>query len=93
MELPIPTLRHIAAEGCFAMNGGTAINFFVHDLPHLSVDIDLTYLPVQSRDASLAEIEAALMSSHSSNFMDWHKLSRVHRRANPAGGAYSMQPL
>jgi len=29
----------------FALKGGTAINFFVRNLPLLSVDIDLTYLP------------------------------------------------
>ena len=31
---------------------GTAINFFVRDLPRLSVDIDLAYLPVEDREAS-----------------------------------------
>ncbi|MDH3664708.1 MAG: nucleotidyl transferase AbiEii/AbiGii toxin family protein [Alphaproteobacteria bacterium] len=61
VELLIRTLPHIAAEDCFAMKGGTAINFFVRNLPRLSVDIDLTYLPIQSREVSLAEIEAALM--------------------------------
>jgi predicted nucleotidyltransferase component of viral defense system len=60
VELLIRTLPHVAAEDCFAMKGGTAINFFVRDLPRLSVDIDLTYLPVQSREVSLSEIEAAL---------------------------------
>lgn len=56
----VRTLPFIAAEPCFAMKGGTAINLFVRDLPRLSVDIDLTYLPIQAREASLAEIEAAL---------------------------------
>lgn len=59
-ELLVRTLPHVTAEACFAMKGGTAINLFVRDLPRLSVDIDLTYLPIQSREASLAEIEAAL---------------------------------
>lgn len=59
-ELLVRTLLHVTAEACFAMKGGTAINLFVRDLPRLSVDIDLTYLPIQSREASLAEIEAAL---------------------------------
>ena len=61
VELLIQSLPHIAAEPGFAMKGGTAINLFVRDLPRLSVDIDLTYLPIQSREASLAEIEAALI--------------------------------
>ena len=61
VELLIQTLPHVAAEQCFAMKGGTAINLFVRDLPRLSVDIDLTFPPIQSREASLAEIEAALI--------------------------------
>jgi predicted nucleotidyltransferase component of viral defense system len=50
----------VAAEDCFALKGGTAINLFVRDMPRLSVDIDLTYLPVQSRDKSLKAIDAAM---------------------------------
>jgi len=30
----------------FAIHGGTAINLFVKNMPRLSVDIDLTYLPL-----------------------------------------------
>jgi predicted nucleotidyltransferase component of viral defense system len=50
----------VAEEDCFALKGGTAINLFVRDMPRLSVDIDLTYLPVQPRAESLAAIGAAL---------------------------------
>lgn len=53
-------LPHVAEEDCFALKGGTAINFFVRDLPRLSVDIDLAYLPVKDRKESLANIRAAL---------------------------------
>ena len=53
-------LPHVAAEDCFALKGGTAINLFVRDLPRLSVDIDLTYVPIDEREASLAAIFAAL---------------------------------
>jgi hypothetical protein len=49
VALLIRALPSVAAEDCFAMKGGTAINLFVRDLPRLSVDIDLTYLPVQDR--------------------------------------------
>jgi hypothetical protein len=42
VALLIRTLPAIAEEECFALKGGTAINFFVRDLPRLSVDIDLT---------------------------------------------------
>ena len=50
----------VATETCFALKGGTAINLFVRDMPRLSVDIDLTYLPVEDRRTSLAHIDAAM---------------------------------
>lgn len=46
---------------CFALKGGTAINLFIHDMPRLSVDIDLTYLPIESRDVFLTNIEVELL--------------------------------
>jgi hypothetical protein len=45
--LLIELLPLVARERCFALKGGTAINLFVRDLPRLSVDIDLTYLPIK----------------------------------------------
>jgi len=50
----------MAAETDFALKGGTAINLFVRDMPRLSVDIDLTYLPVAPRPESLAAIDAGM---------------------------------
>lgn len=50
----------VAKETCFALKGGTAINLFFRDLPRLSVDIDLMYLPVNDRPTALAEIDAAM---------------------------------
>lgn len=58
--LLVRLLPLVAEEPCFVLKGGTAINFFVRDMPRLSVDIDLMYLPVEDRDSSLAEIESAL---------------------------------
>lgn len=58
--LLIRILPHIAEESCFALKGGTAINLFVRDMPRLSVDIDLTYVPVAPRAESLAAIDAAM---------------------------------
>jgi hypothetical protein len=40
--------------------GGTAINLFVRDMPRLSEDIDLTYLPIADRVASLRAINAGM---------------------------------
>ncbi len=43
----------------FAMKGGTAINMFVRDMPRLSVDIDVVYIPWNvPRDEALAAITA-----------------------------------
>ncbi|QQO16100.1 nucleotidyl transferase AbiEii/AbiGii toxin family protein [Bradyrhizobium diazoefficiens] len=60
VALLIETLPFVAAERDFALKGGTAINLFVRDMPRLSVDIDLTYLPVAGRPESLAAIDAGM---------------------------------
>jgi predicted nucleotidyltransferase component of viral defense system len=60
VALLIETVPFVAAEPQFALKGGTAINLFLRDMPRLSVDIDLTYLPVAPRPESLAAIDAAL---------------------------------
>jgi predicted nucleotidyltransferase component of viral defense system len=58
--LLIETVPFVAEESQFALKGGTAINLFFRDMPRLSVDIDLTYLPVAPRPESLAAINAAM---------------------------------
>jgi len=60
VALLVRVLPHVAAEEVFALKGGTAINLFYRDLPRLSVDIDLTYLPIKDRKESLADINAAM---------------------------------
>lgn len=60
VALLVRILPHVAKEDVFALKGGTAINLFYRDLPRLSVDIDLTYLPVKDRNESLAEINDAM---------------------------------
>ncbi|MEW6631704.1 MAG: nucleotidyl transferase AbiEii/AbiGii toxin family protein [Pseudomonadota bacterium] len=50
----------VAAERSFALKGGTAINLFIRDLPRLSVDIDLVYLPMDDRDTALRNVAEAL---------------------------------
>jgi hypothetical protein len=52
-ELLLRIIPLIDREASFALKGGTAINFFVRDLPRISVDIDLVYLPIGERDESL----------------------------------------
>jgi Nucleotidyl transferase AbiEii toxin, Type IV TA system len=48
-------------DDTFALNGGTAINLFVRDMPRLSVDLDLVFPDhTLSRDKALARIQASL---------------------------------
>lgn len=60
VRLLLQVLPEVAKENCFALHGGTAINLFVRDMPRLSVDIDLTYLLIEDRQATLANITETL---------------------------------
>lgn len=60
VALLVRILPYVATETIFALKGGTAINLFYRELPRLSVDIDLTYLPIKERSESLAEINEAM---------------------------------
>lgn len=60
VDLLLQVLPHVAKEESFALKGGTAINLFVRDMPRLSVDIDLTWLPFDSRTIALSGITDAL---------------------------------
>lgn len=60
VKLLVEILPVLAREKRFALKGGTAINLFETDLPRLSVDIDLTWLPVGDFANDVREISAAL---------------------------------
>ena len=60
-ELLLRVLPFVNEEEIFALKGGTAINFFLRNLPRLSIDIDLTYLPVNDRETALNDIDKALL--------------------------------
>ena len=62
VDLLLKILPIVAKESCFAIKGGTAINLFLRDLPRLSVDIDLVYLPLEDRETSLINIEKSLLN-------------------------------
>ena len=64
VQLLVQALPVVFQETCFALKGGTAINLFVRDLPRLSVDIDLVYLPGEERTAALKHIKEALSRIH-----------------------------
>ena len=61
VSLLLMALPEVAKESCFALHGGTAINLFVRDMPRLSVDIDLTYVPIEDRETSIKNISQALV--------------------------------
>lgn len=61
VRLLLRILPIVVDEECFAIHGETAINLFVNDLLRLSVDIDLTYIPLENRTSSLNHINEALV--------------------------------
>lgn len=60
VEILLRVLPIVMDEKVFAVHGGSAINLFVRDLPRYSVDIDLTYMPLQEREESLNDINVHL---------------------------------
>lgn len=59
VQLLMRILPVVSTESAFALKGGTAINLFYRDMPRLSVDIDLAYLPIDDRATSLNAIDDA----------------------------------
>lgn len=59
-DLLITVLGYMEWDQCFALKGGTALNLFFAEMPRLSVDIDLVYLPLNSRKEALPEMKSAL---------------------------------
>ena len=62
LQLLTDLLPVVAAETRFALKGGTAINLFEHDLPRLSVDVDLSWLPFGDFASDSRAIDEALRS-------------------------------
>jgi predicted nucleotidyltransferase component of viral defense system len=61
VELLLDIAPRVFEAPDLAMKGGTAINLFIRDLPRLSVDIDLVYLPREHpREQAMAAIDAEL---------------------------------
>lgn len=62
VRLLLSVLPMVARQEDLALKGGTALNFFWRDFPRLSVDIDLTYLPVKDRKKSLTSISKSVQT-------------------------------
>ena len=60
VQLLVRVLPFVAEEKSFAIKGGTAINLFLRDLPRLSVDIDLAFLPITDFSTARRQIAEAL---------------------------------
>lgn len=64
VRLLLDVAPEVFHEPFFALKGGTAINLFLHDMPRLSVDLDLVYTNHQAaRDEALQQIGAALTAT------------------------------
>lgn len=59
-KLMLSILPIVGQEKEFALKGGTALNFFHLNMPRISVDIDLTFLPVKPRNETLKNITDSL---------------------------------
>ncbi len=61
VDLLLRVAPKVFEKDMFAMKGGTAINLFMQDMPRLSIDIDVAYLPWKKpRQEALAEISQEL---------------------------------
>ncbi|MDE1920782.1 MAG: nucleotidyl transferase AbiEii/AbiGii toxin family protein [Candidatus Omnitrophica bacterium] len=59
VDLVLTILGYMDWDECYAMKGGTALNFFYEQMPRLSIDIDLVYLPVNSREEAIKEMNVS----------------------------------
>ena len=75
----------------FAMKGGTALNLFVQDMPRLSVDIDVVFVPYglprqEALNAISAELAAAITPGHKVQGIGLCRLHGSQQRSAPGHG-------
>lgn len=61
VNLLLSILSEVLHSPDVALKGGTALNLFTLDMPRLSVDIDLCFLPVLPRNESMERISSTMM--------------------------------
>jgi len=88
VQLLIEVLPYVTMDKYFALKGGTAINLFIRDLPRLSVDIDLMYLPIEPRVESLKNI-ARIFEAMAQTIEQNIRFSKVHRLQQRGDGELS----
>lgn len=59
-SLLLKILPCLKGQGKFVVKGGTAINLFYRDFPRISVDIDLTYTQIESRENTIENMNRLL---------------------------------
>jgi predicted nucleotidyltransferase component of viral defense system len=84
VQLLVRVLPLVDVEKCFALKGGTAINLFYRELPRLSVDIDLLYIPRDDRDTALKNIKEALtrISERITKAIPGTKVQEAHEQSD-----------
>src|SRR5690554_4971701 len=80
VKLLLSVLPFVSKEEKFALHGGTAINLFHFDMPRLSVDIDLTYLPIEDRATSMENINRSLVLIKQSIEQVFPKINVEHKK-------------
>ena len=60
VQLLLSVLEIALSDKRFALKGGTAINLFYRNFPRYSVDIDLTYLPIENRENTFTNMHEIL---------------------------------
>lgn len=77
----VSTLPFVSKEKNFALHGGTAINLFQFNMPRLSIDVDLTYVPLKDRLASLADIQKSLNNVKNAIERSYPRILVEHKKA------------
>lgn len=90
VSLLIDLIPSIAVDTDFALKGGTAINLFYLDMPRLSVDLDLVYLPVMDREDSMVAIDHKLKQLQT---LIQKRYPHIKIEARPSSPALSRQIL
>jgi len=89
VQLLMRVLPQVAQESVFALKGGTAINLFVRDMPRLSVDIDLAYVPIEPYDETLTNIQSG-MDNIAQRIEQQIPGVRVHKQQTKSGVDYKL---
>ncbi len=81
VEILLRILPLVMDEKVFAVHGGSAINLFVKNLPRYSIDIDLTYIPLEERKESIKHINVHLQNiaeKARKTFKEMHIISKLN---------------